>query len=125
MPCLPLERAKWAQIEEDHKSLQTRLIETESEHNRTLKAREESHARELLDRADALKKRNGRIVELTKAQLRGEARAAGARDESAEELEVILHSAIGYNDDMEPFVKNADGSPKSSSTASRKVSERS
>lgn len=109
---LPIERAKWAQVEEDNKSLQTRIIESDREHDRTLKAREETHARELLDRADALKKRNGRIVDLTKAQLRGEARAAGARDESAEELEVILHSAIGYNDDMEPFVRNPDGSPK-------------
>jgi hypothetical protein len=109
---LPIERAKWSQIEEDNKSLQTRIIEADREHDRMLKGREETHAKELLDRADALKKRNARIQEMTKAQLRVEARAAGARDESAEELEVILHSSIGYTDDMEPFVRNPDGSPK-------------
>lgn len=109
---LPIERAKWAQIEDDNKSLQTRIIESDREHDRVLKGREETHARELLDRADALKKRNARITDMTKAQLRTEARAAGARDESAEELEVILHSSIGYDDDMQPFVKNPDGTPK-------------
>lgn len=109
---LPIEREKWARVEEDNKSLQTKLIESDREHDRLVKSREETHAKELLDRADALKKRNARIMEMTKAQLRVEARAAGARDESAEELEVILHSSIGYDDDMQPFVKNADGSPK-------------
>ena len=109
---LPIERAKWAQVEEDNKSLQTRIIEGDREHDRTLKSREEQHAKELLDRADALKKRNSKIVDLTKAQLRGEASRAGARDESLEELEVILHASIGYDDDMEPFVRNGDGTPR-------------
>jgi hypothetical protein len=109
---LPIERAKWAQIDEDNKGLQTRLIETDREHDRLLKSREETHAKELLDRADALKTRRGVIEEMTKATLRTEARVNGARDESAEELEVILHSSIGYDDQGRPFVKNADGSPK-------------
>lgn len=109
---LPIERAKWAQIDEDNKSLQTRLIETDREHDRLLKSREETHAKELLDRADALKLRRSVIEEMTKATLRTEARVNGARDESAEELEVILHSSIGYDDQGRPFVKNADGSPK-------------
>lgn len=109
---LPIERAKWSQVEEDNKSLQTRIIETEREHDRFLKSREEVHAKELLDRADALKKRAGVIVEMTKATLRTEARALGAREESTEELEVILHSSIGYDDEGRPFVKGADGNPK-------------
>src|SRR3954465_5504696 len=85
---LPVERAKWSQIDEDNKSLQTRLIEADREHDRTLKTREETHARELLARADALKERNARIQELTRSQLRTEAKAVGARDESLDELEV-------------------------------------
>jgi hypothetical protein len=109
---LPIERAKWGQIEEDNKSLQTRLIESDREHDRTLKGREEAHARELLARADALKERNARIVELTRAQLRTEAKASGARDESLDELEVILQASIGFDDAMRAFVKNADGSEK-------------
>lgn len=109
---LPIERAKWGQIEEDNKSLQTRLIESDREHDRTLKTREETHARELLARADALKERNSRIVELTRSQLRTEAKAVGARDESLDELEVILQASIGFDDAMKAFVKNPDGSEK-------------
>lgn len=108
----PLRAEKYARMEEEYKGLQTRLLEQERSHSTTLKDREEAHARELLDRADRLKKFGGRIQELTKAQLTGEARAAGARDESLDELQVILHASIGYDDDMQPFVKNGDGSPR-------------
>lgn len=109
---LPVERAKWAQVEEDNKSLQTRLIEGDREHDRLLKSREEVHAKELLDRADALKQRTGVIQEMTKQTLRTEARVNGAREESTAELEVILHSSIGYDEQGRPFVKNEDGTPK-------------
>jgi hypothetical protein len=105
----PLKQAKYAQMEDDYKSLQTRLIDTERASSNTLKEREEAHARERIDWADRTKKFGSRIQDLTKAQLRGEARAHGARDESLDELEVILHSAIGYDDDMNPYVRNGDG----------------
>lgn len=108
----PLKQAKYAQMEEDYKTIQTRMIENERANNQTLKEREEAHARELLDRADRMKKFAGRIQELTKAQLRGEARANSARDESLDELEVILHASIGYDEDMQPFVRNPDGSQR-------------
>lgn len=109
---LPIERAKWAQVDEDNKALQTRILENDREHDRTLKAREETHAKELLDRAEALKKRNARIMDLTTAKVRAEALQAGAREELADALQVLLLSSIGYDDDMEPFVKNPDGSQK-------------
>jgi hypothetical protein len=108
----PLEKEKYLREAEENKTLKQQMLESSREMDRAMKSREEAHASQLLERADALKKRNARIVELTKAQLRGEARAAGARDESLDELEVILHSSIGYNDDMEPFVKSGDGTPK-------------
>lgn len=106
----PIKAAKFEQMETDYKTLQTRLLEAERANSNTLKEREEAHAREMLERADRLKKLGGRIQELTKAQLRGEAARYGARDESLDELEVILHASIGYDDDMQPFVRNPDGS---------------
>ena len=108
----PLERERYQRETEENKTLKQQMLEASRSADMAMKAREEAHATQLLERAEALKKRNARIVELTKAQLRGEARAAGARDESLDELEVILHSSIGYNDDMEPFVRNGDGQPK-------------
>jgi hypothetical protein len=41
--------------------------------------------------------------------LRALAARAGARDESLPELEVILQHRIGYDDDMNPYVKGEDG----------------
>jgi hypothetical protein len=108
----PLEREKYQRESEENKTLKQQMLEASRETDRTMKAREEAHATQLLERAEALKKRNAKIVDLTKAQLRGEARAAGARDESLAELEVILHSSVGYTDDMEPYVKAGDGTAR-------------
>lgn len=108
----PLEREKYEREASENKTLKTQMLEAARETDRQMKAREESHATQLLERAEALKKRNAKIVDLTKAQLRGEARAVGARDESLDELEVILHASVGYTDDMEPFVRNPDGTAK-------------
>lgn len=108
----PLEKEKWARIEEDNKTLNARLSELMRESDRTLKGREESHAREILQRSEALSARNKRIEALMEDQLEGLALASGARDESLSELKVILKSSIGYTDEMEPFVKGEDGQPR-------------
>lgn len=108
----PLEREKWSRIEEENVGLKTRIAEAMREADRTLKAREEAHARELLERSDSLKRREQRIHELTKSSLRAMAMASGAREESLPELEVILGSNIGFDDDMEPFVLDEQGEPR-------------
>jgi len=108
----PLEKEKYLRESEENKTLKQQMLEAARETDRTIKAREEAHATQLLERAEALKKRNAKIVDLTKAQLRSAAQASGARDESLDELEVILHASIGYTDDMEPFVKSGDGTAK-------------
>lgn len=108
----PLEREKFERESNENKTLKQNMLEASRAADQAMKAREEAHATQLLERAEALKKRNAKIVDLTKAQLRGEARAVGARDESLDELEVILHASVGYSDDMEPFVRNPDGTAK-------------
>jgi hypothetical protein len=105
----PLEKEKYARIDEENTSIKKQLLELSSSSDRTLKSREEAHARELLARADAITKREGRIRDQVKENIRGLAIAAGAREESLTELEVILGASIGYDDDMTPFVKDADG----------------
>lgn len=108
----PLEKERVSKIEADNADLMVKLTESARDHDRLLKNREETHARELLDRADRLTRRDARIRDLTKTQVRQEARVAGARDESLEELEMILTNYIGFDDDMSPFVKNLDGTPQ-------------
>lgn len=107
----PLEREKWQAAEEENKTLKTQLTNSMRESSKTLQQREEAHAEEITRRADSLNKRNQKIQALVTANLRALAASAGARDESLSELEVILQHRIGYDDDMEPFVKGEDGQP--------------
>ena len=108
---MPLEREKWQGIDEQNKVLKTQLETTLSESRKQMTAREEAHALEVTKRVEALTKRNQKIQSLVTANLRSLAASAGARDESLAELEVILQHRIGFDDDMEPYVKGEDGHP--------------
>ncbi len=108
---LPLEREKWQSTDEENKALKQQLTDRIRESDRTLRGREEAHAEELTKRVEALSKRNAKIHQLVKAQIQGLALQAGAREESLPELEVILGSMVGYDDDMESFVKGPDEKP--------------
>lgn len=107
----PAEREKYRAIEEENTTLKSRIAEAMRDSDRALKAREEAHARELVDRTEAIKRRDSKIRDLVKARLSALAQAAGARDESLSELEVILERFIAFDDDMEPLVLAEDGKP--------------
>jgi hypothetical protein len=107
---LPLERAKWADIEAQNGHLTKQLEASVTSSRKNLTEVQEAHAQEITRRVERETKRDARIKTLVNQTLRGLASQAGARDESLGELEVILQHRIGYNDDMEPFVKNEDGS---------------
>lgn len=107
----PLERQKWAEIDERNKLLSAQVEQISAESRKQLTAREEVHATETTKRVEALKKRESKIQDLVNSSLRIMATQAGARDESLSELEVILQHRIGFDDDMEPYVKGEDGQP--------------
>lgn len=107
----PLEAEKHARIAEENGILQARLQEHLTASERAIKSREEAHAKEIVARSEALQKRDTKIKDLVKAQIRADALAGGAREESLPELEVILATSIGYDDNMEPFVSDGDGKP--------------
>lgn len=108
---MPVERAKWTEIDEQNKLLKSQLETTLQESRKALTSREEAHAVEITKRMEALKKRDAKITDLVNGQLRALAAQAGARDESLDELAIILRHRIGFDDDMEPYVKAEDGSP--------------
>src|SRR4029077_20047477 len=107
----PLEKERVSRIESENTTLSSRLAEMSKEADRTLKSREEAHAREIVQRTEQIQRREARIRDLTSAQVRGEAVHAGARDESLDELAIIIGNQLGYDDDMMPFIKGPDGSP--------------
>jgi hypothetical protein len=108
---MPLEREKWQGIDEQNKVLKGQLETTLSESRKQMTTAAETHALEITRRMEALTKRNEKIQSLVTANLRSLAASAGARDESLPELEVILRHRIGFDDDMEPYVKGEDGQP--------------
>ena len=108
----PMERAKFAQMEEETKALNARFTQAITDHTKTLREREEAHSREILARSEAVTARNKRIDALVQDQLEGLAIAFGAREESLPELKVILRNYIAYTDDMEPFIKDETGNPR-------------
>lgn len=105
----PLEKERVARVMSENEGLSSKVAEMARESDRLLKSREESHARELIDRTEKIARRDARIKDLTKTSIRTDAQRAGARDESLDELEVILSHYIGFDDEMQPFVKNPDG----------------
>jgi len=108
---IPAERAKWEGIDSENKHLKTQIDAERTNSRKTLNDREEAHAQEITRRVDREQKRDTKIRDLVNKQLRALASANGAREESLPELEVILQHRVGYNDDMEPFVKGEDGQP--------------
>lgn len=108
----PMERARFAELEESNKALNSRLTQSVTEQTKVLREREEAHSREILTRSEREAARNKRIDALVQDQLEGYAVAYGARDESLPELKVILKNYIGYSEDMEPYVKGDDGQPR-------------
>ena len=109
---LPAEREKWARVEAENQTLSERIAEQMRENDKTLKAREEKHAREIIARTEALKTRDVVLQGIVAEQLEGLAMAMGAREESLPELRIILNSLVGYDDDGKPYVQNADKTPR-------------
>jgi len=107
----PLEREKFASIAEQNTLLKTQLETTLQESRKQLTSREEVHAIETTKRVEAMTKLSAKVKTLVNANLKALAAQAGAREESVGELEVILQHRIGYDDDLEPYVKGEDGQP--------------
>jgi hypothetical protein len=108
----PMERARFAQMEEETKAINARFTQAITDHTKTLREREEAHSREILSRSEQVKQRNERVELLTHDLLESYAIAFNARDESLTELKVILKNYVGFTDDKEPYVKDEDGNPR-------------
>lgn len=114
---LPLEREKWDGIERENTTLKQQLTDTLREHQKTLTKFQESHAEEIMRRAQAIDKRNGKISNLVAANIRALLTQHGAADGAIPLLEhFILEKHVGFDEDMEPFVKGDDGRPMKTNT---------
>ena len=114
------ERAKWEkdnpvqrvkELEEENLRFRESEATLAKRYGDTARQREELHAKEIADKAEAVAKRDTQLQKALKATIRGAAMAAGARDESLSELESLLVSRVQRDADLEPVVVGDDGKP--------------
>jgi hypothetical protein len=73
--------------------------------------RDKRHADELQSERQAHTKTRGKVREFIGKTIRGAAVEAGARSESLDELERLIGADVDLDDELNPFVKGADGKP--------------
>ena len=112
----PVERERLKSLELENSRLKEAEAIREKRHDDARALAETRHAAALKERDDQLvtsgaelAKRTARVREIMAAQIRLEASAAGARDESLDELQALLGPRIGLDDALQPIVLDSAG----------------
>lgn len=111
-----LERLK--ALEDENSRFKTADAERKAEYDKALKIREEAEAKREEERKKELEKATGevtrrdtRLREMARSEIKIAARTLGARTESLDELAKLLGADLDLDADLQPFVKGADGKP--------------
>ena len=107
-------------LAEENSRFKEEEAKRKGEHEEAKKIAEDRHAAALKDREDKLAatqteiaRRDTRLRSMLGSEIRAAAAAAGARDESLPELVKLLGADLDLDGStLEPFVKGADGKPK-------------
>lgn len=113
-----VDREKLAALEDEVNRHRTLDAERKSDYDKALKVREEAEAKREEERkkegekiAGELKRRDDRLREMARSEIKIAAKSLGARNESLDELASILGAALDLDADLQPFVKGSDGKP--------------
>lgn len=112
------ERERLKAIEDENHRFKTQEAERKAEYDKALKIREEAEAgrdkerQQELDKSKAeVTRRDGRLREMARSEIKIAAKNLGARTESLDELAKLLGADLDLDADLQPFVKGADGKP--------------
>lgn len=112
------ERERMKALEEENSRHRQSEAERRADYEKANKIREEAEAaREKERQAEAEKRqqeitrRDGRLREMARGEIKIAAKTLGARDESLDELGRLLGADLDLDPDLQPFVKGADGKP--------------
>ncbi len=110
------ERERLKALEDENNRFRTADAERKAEYEKALKIREEAEAKRDEERKKELekihgdvKRRDDRLREMARTEIKIAAKRHGARDESLDELADILGRQLDLDTDLQPFVKGADG----------------
>jgi hypothetical protein len=112
------ERARVKALEEELERHRIADAERKKDYDAAQKIREEAEAKREAERKQAeeakdkeITRRDGRLREMARSEIKIAAKTLGARDESLDELASILGANIDLDADLNPFVKGEDGKP--------------
>lgn len=114
----PAERERLKLLEEENSRFKTSEAERKAEYEKALKIREEAEAKREEERKKAddlrskeLDRRDARLRDMAKNEIKIAAKNLGARTESLDELARLLGADLDLDSDLQPYVKGTDGKP--------------
>jgi hypothetical protein len=114
----PVEREKLQIALDENQRFKISEQERKAEYEKALKLREEGEAARDVERNKALEatkleitRRDARLRDMAKNEIKIAAKNLGARTESLDELARLLGADLDLDADLQPFVKGADGKP--------------
>lgn len=107
----PAERERMKTLESENEKLKIAELEREKKYEEANKIREDRTAKELAAKDEAISLRESKLRAGVRSEIAAAALKYGARDESLDELKAILGGEIDFDEQLDPFVKGADGKP--------------
>lgn len=107
----PAERERLKTLEKENEQMKISELERDKKYEEANKIRDDRHAKELREKDEAIQARHGKLRGGVLSEIKAAALKYGARDESLAELAAILGGEVDFNDQLDPYVKGADGKP--------------
>ncbi len=98
-------------LESELETYKLRDLESRNQYEQAMKLREEREAKERDKLLAEVERRTDRLKRAIASDIKAEALAAGAREESLDELTELLGKRVTLNDELDPVVLGADGQP--------------
>lgn len=107
----PVERERLKTLEKELEDRKIADLERDKKFEEAKEIRDKRHQDELRTKDEAITKRDGKLRNGARSEIKAAAMKFGAREESLNELAILLGGEVDFDDQLEPFVKGADGKP--------------
>lgn len=107
----PVEVEKVKTLESELETYKLRDLESRQQYEQAMKLREEREAKEREKLQAEVDRRTERLKRAVASEIKAQALAAGAREESLDELTELLGRRVTLNDELDPIAQGQDGQP--------------
>lgn len=110
-PADPVERERLRQVEAELQQHKVAEAEREKRYEEALKLRETDWQKQVDAKDAEIARRTQRLAQMLGSEIRAAALKHGAREESVEDIEVLLGHRVALNDDLDVIIVGDDGQP--------------